>query len=188
MIGILKQMMRERFNLLMIACPLALLPFILTTFSSSPPVFGIQRTSVADSRVVKLTDPAAVDRMLQLKGSLIARSHDNAVTDLVFTVTNTEGSQPINLAASPFTISYHDQHQRFTNLPWTWRFQGQNNGDKLLQSGELLQLSIPLSAIPQVTLGSNTAFVVEITPPQGAILSIQRTTPANLAPIIDLDS
>jgi hypothetical protein len=188
MFAILKQFRPEKNGFLALAFPLALISFIMAATSYSLPVAGTTGDWAGNPRIVDLTDQSPLSRMVQLKGSLIARSHDNTVTDLVLTVANTAGSEPIDLAANSFVVSYHDQHQRVTNLPWTWRFQGKDDGDKILESEELLQLTIRLSATPQVKLDANTPFVIELSPPQGAALTIQRTTPRQLDPIVDLDS
>ena len=187
MSAIVKQLRPEKFGFLAFAFPLVLISFIIAAMNNSLPAFGTPATLAGDARMIDLTNQLDSNRMVQLKGSLIARSQDNTVTDLVLTVANTPGSEPIDLRADSFVVNYHDQHQQATNLPWASRFQGQDDGDKILEEGELLQLTIHLSSTPHLTLGTKTPFVIELHPPHGATLTIERTTPVQLDAINDLD-
>jgi archaellin len=55
----------------------------------------------------------------------------------------------------------------------------------LLEAGELAEITVPLDVLSP-TLQTNTTFVLEIKPPSGAVLNLQRTTPAWLEKVNDL--
>jgi archaellin len=184
---LLKRLTDERISVLVIVFPIALLPFILAVTSYVPSMIGAHEDRAGDYRIVQVTDLSNANRMVQLKGSLIARSHQERVTEFILTLSSTAGSEPINLDAKPFVITYQDQHHRVRDLPWSAQFQGEHNGDTLFEENELVQLTIGLSDAPSVNLGPNTPFVLELSAPQGLLLTIQRRTPLQLAPIVDLD-
>ena len=185
----LKQLRQATFNLTTItfACTFMLIiPFILTVsgfqlFPGAPPALAANASSTG------LTDFSAIDRNLELQGSPIAHSDQRAVTDISFTIANTVGTEPINLADNSLQLSYRDGEQRISHLVWSHRFQGIHDNDALLEAGERVHLTVALSSILKTKLGANTPFVIDITPAQGAILSIHRITPAKLNPTIEFE-
>jgi archaellin len=60
-----------------------------------------------------------------------------------------------------------------------------HDGDELLDKGELVEITLDLSSLT-TPLGINTQFSVEMKPPKGAALSIQRTTPPYFDQVMDL--
>jgi archaellin len=147
------------------------------------------RSSVREyhqANLVPIGTLAEAGQTLQVKGSLMARASNNRITELFLTIANTSGAIPINLADHPFVIDYRDPDQKIDHLPWTWRFQGKHNGDHRLEVGELLQVRLPLVRSTAINLGVDTPFVLYLIPANGVPLRIQRTTPAQLESIVDL--
>lgn len=105
-------------------------------------------------------------------------------------------------------ISYSDSNQFLADVPWTVRFLGNNSDDNLLEDGEkaeitvwLLQENFGTDEVEVYTasstqaygmtdaaniLGTNDQFTLEVKPATGAVLSIQRTVPPRLDPVMDL--
>ncbi len=105
-------------------------------------------------------------------------------------------------------ISYSDSNQFLADVPWTVRFLGNNSDDNLLEDGEkaeitvwLLQENFATDEVEVYTasstqaygmtdaanvLGTNDQFTLEVKPATGAVLSIQRTVPPRLDPVMDL--
>ena len=142
---------------------------------------------------------AEVQSSMELKGSVIALASSTGVTgtvdSIIFTVGNVIGGEPIDLndgsgaASKVVTIDYLDDTQFVTNLNWTVNWIVSNDGDDLLDSGELAQLTIPVTATTTLNatgLPVNTIFSLELKPPAGAGLSLQRTTPAYIDAVMDL--
>ncbi len=158
-----------------------------------------------------------------------------AVHKIVFIVSNSLAGEPVDLTA-PYTtddsgtdpdvvnassaatiVSYADENQRFSDLPWTMTFIGSNNGDTLLEDGEKAEITIWLmDRVTGVAVGSNgsiaymdastangggtggvnstdtlivksTRFVIELTPQLGAPLTIQRAIPPGLRNVMNLN-
>jgi archaellin len=131
---------------------------------------------------------------MELRGSMIAEGDTVAgkVTKLIFTVANVAGGEPIDLTVPPnnvMVISYRDENQHHTNITWSKAWLGKNDGDELLEMGELAEITIDLTAITGFTptLGTNTVFAIEVKPGRGASLILERTTPARIDKVMDLE-
>ncbi len=157
-----------------------------------------------------------------------------AVHKIVFIVSNSLAGEPVDLTA-PYTlddsgtdpdvvpgantatiVSYADENQRMSDLPWTVSFIGNNNGDSLLEDGEKAEITIWLmDRITGTAISSNdsigymdgsgngggaggitntdtlvvksTRFVLELTPQLGAPLTIQRAIPPGLRHVMNLN-
>lgn len=134
---------------------------------------------------------SSVQSSMEIKGSVIASATvgvTGTITNVVFTVANAVGGEPINLseAEQVLVIDYRDAEQVVSISDWTLSWLGNGgDGDDLLEPGELAQISVPLTSLSP-RLSTNTDFTIEIKPPSGAVLNIQRTTPAYLETINDL--
>ncbi len=114
-------------------------------------------------------------------------------------------------------ISYADEDQRKGDVPWSVHFIGSNNGDLLLEDGEKAEITVwlmdrdnavaeadPSAIVPMDTSTANgggvggieagdslivksTRFVLELTPQIGAALTIQRSIPPGLRPVMNLN-
>ena len=158
-----------------------------------------------------------------------------AVHKIVFIVSNSLAGEPVDLTA-PYSsddsgtdpdviagstaatiVSYADENQRFSDLPWTMTFIGSNNGDPLLEDGEKVEITVWLmDRVTGVAVGSNnsiaymdgntsngggtgginstdtliiksTRFVIELTPQLGSPLTIQRAIPPGLRSVMNLN-
>ena len=104
-------------------------------------------------------------------------------------------------------ISYTDENQYIADLDWTVKFIGKTSGDNLLEVGEKAEITVWLQRYDNTgtyyDLGNGTGddwidssanllkinkeFTLEMKPPDGAVLTIQRTTPARLDAVMDLN-
>ena len=126
---------------------------------------------------------------MELKGSVIANATapgTAAVVDqLVFQVSNAAAGEAIDLSQGNTIIRYTDYRQS-ANLNEVAEFtvddMGTGDGDAMLERGEVFEIRIVnmnnlgLTDLTN-TLGVDTEFTLEVIPPKGAVLFIQRTTP-----------
>jgi hypothetical protein len=93
------------------------------------------------------------------------------------------------------TIAYTDDNQYVDNLYWTVQKLGRDNGDYILEGGEMYQITIGGSKIAgekggnlvdalNPDLSTNSRFSLDIKSPQSPILVIERTTPAYIHNIV----
>jgi len=133
---------------------------------------------------------------LTLKGDVVAHSNGNSVTELVICVANALNGASIDLTApgnsttdagkaagnssNVVVISYSDSAQRVDDLYWTTAQIGTGNRDQILDPGETFEMTIDLEAVAG-SVGTYKTFDLDIKPPIGSVLVIERTTPAALS-------
>jgi len=121
---------------------------------------------------------------MEITGGVIASSNTTKLTALTFDLTLAAGGDQVNLNPSDTTnrtiISYQDNNNKTANVTYTVTVIT-GNADKLLEQGEMFEVNIDLTtALSAVTLIANSTFTLEIKPPSGSFMVIQRTTPASI--------
>ncbi len=122
---------------------------------------------------------------MELTGGVIASSDTTQITALAFDLTLAAGGDQVNLNPTDTTnrtvISYQDRDLSANNVTYTTDVIT-GNADKLLEQGELFEIGIDMTqtALSAVTLATNTTFTLEVKPPSGSYMVIQRTTPASI--------
>jgi len=131
-----------------------------------------------------------VQASMNVKGSVIANGASNNVDSVVFTLSLVAGGSPLNMSttAKEVVIGYKDAKQFVNSVPWdiAWIVSKQSTADDLLEEGELAEITVDLSALAP-RLSANTQFNLEIKPPKGAVLNLNRTTPAAIQTVMDLN-
>ncbi|NLD43872.1 MAG: flagellin, partial [Chloroflexi bacterium] len=97
------------------------------------------------------------------------------------------GGDPVDLTPHPnniLVIDYRDSVTRVSDITWTVAFVGDNDEDNLLEARELAEITVDVSTFD---LKANSTFVVELKPPTGGTMPLERTTPAQIDPIMDLN-
>lgn len=136
-----------------------------------------------------------VQSSLEVKGGVIAitasEGASETVDSLVFTIANVLSGEPVDLVTGDSAVvvfEYRDATQRVPlgNDAWSVNWLGDHNLNELLEVGELAEINVTLPATMTNPLGINTTFVLEMKPPSGAVLNLQRTTPAYMNVVNDL--
>ena len=123
---------------------------------------------------------------MELTGGVIATSNQTKITNVTFDLTLAAGGDQVNLNPSDTSnrtvISYADSGNSVNNVTYTSTVIT-GNSDKLLEQGELIEISIDMTqtALTAVSLGTNQTFTFEVKPPAGSYMVIQRTTPASIS-------
>ena len=138
---------------------------------------------------------------LEMKGQLIAQGNITAVGNVTFCVASALEGESIDLTppndagvdgladtGSPnvVVISYSSAGFRTDDLAWSYVAMGQSNGDAVLDRGEMFEITVDLTGAGEVVDIYHT-FNIEVKPPVGSILVIERTTPAALSPVMILN-
>ena len=138
-----------------------------------------------------------VQSSMSVKGAVIAQEGTaGEVGNVVFTMSLVSGGDPIDLTEAgddlsgdnAVVIGYRDDSQFVNEVGWTVAWIGDNDGDNLLEDGELAEITVNLATTGQLTsaLGPNTEFTIEIKPPSGSIINLSRTTPASIEAVMEL--
>jgi len=95
-------------------------------------------------------------------------------------------------STNKIVVDYNDAYTHLADVAWTGTFIGNNNNDQMLDQGEKIKLIISLKAVNAANGGAhpvsaNHQFTLEVKSPKGAILSLQRTMPARLYSIDNLN-
>ncbi len=121
---------------------------------------------------------------VQLRSAVMAYGDGSGVEEIGFTLDLAEGAAPINFNHPPenvVMISYNDGGSQLDDLYWTSTEYGGGDGDNVLESGEKFNIKV---SIPDP--GASTPFEIMIRTPDGKVLTIGRTTPEELAPVMNL--
>jgi flagellin FlaB len=159
-----------------------------------------------------------VQSTLELRGDVIATANstgsNGTVKQISFIVDNVLGGKPIDftpptavgntgIAAAgsnnKVVINYTDQNQTVKNLYWTLTKLGSTDAGNMLKQNERFEITIGdvsstagnggnLVNALITRLGVNKTFTLELLSPAGAVLAIERTTPAYIDPVINLHS
>jgi len=97
------------------------------------------------------------------------------------------GQEPIDINKTIITFVsnkvYDEDITSATNITWI-----NGDGDTLLESEEECKIRVHLAAIDfnNAPLGPNEWFKIEIKPPVGAVLAVERTIPPAISEVMDL--
>ena len=142
---------------------------------------------------------------MALSGSIVARDTDadNQIEEVIFTVNNTldgessdltttvdsDGDGVLSDEASPshvLVITYMDKNQRLEDVAWTKTQMGKGDGDNMLESGEKFEITVLLTGL-STPLGADVRFTLEVNPGKGSSMIIERTIPAKVDPVMNLN-
>jgi flagellin FlaB len=134
---------------------------------------------------------------IELKGDVMGRMENGILTTLYFTIGTTVSGDSIDFTppssgnTSLVIISYNDAYQIFPTINWTMSKLNTTDPDNILDKTELFMITVDLTCVSanasaeQMPTAYHT-FRLEVKPPVGAILPIERTIPARVSQIIDL--
>lgn len=127
---------------------------------------------------------------LELRGSIVAETSGSQVDRLILYLGLAAGGEPVNVdpnsQVNKTVVAYIDDSTNINDLDYTVTDVAGDN-DNLLEPGELVQLTIDIAG-QQLSIKNNDTFTLEIRPPWGAYLVVQRTMPAgsSLETIVNL--
>src|SRR5581483_2141159 len=126
---------------------------------------------------------------MELSSGVVANSNGTNVTTVEFDMTLAAGGDSVNLdptaTSNRTVISYIDSSQVINDVVYTVT-PISGNANTLLEPGELLRITIDLPAAG-VTVGTNQTFTLEIKPPTGSYMVLQRTTPPAFLTVNELN-
>ena len=164
---------------------------------SSVFAFAAMSTGLLNADKTKETIRGGVGRTratIELKGSVSAKALitgdiGSSVDEISFIVA-TAGGESVNLSPGNAIIKYSDAFQTAilaTSGDFSLTPIGIANNDNVVEVGELILLTVKnLVNTLEPDLATADLFILEIIPPDGAVLNIQRTTPPILQGVNDL--
>jgi len=133
---------------------------------------------------------------IEVKGNTYGRMTNDVLTSVYFTVATTTGGDMIDFTdtdnfTNKVVISYTDAYQIFPSVNWTLTKLNTHTNDNILDQNELFMLTVDLSCVSanataEEMPGPYHKFSLEVKPPVGAVLIIERTIPARADDIVNL--
>lgn len=165
--------------------------------------FTAQRSkSVIGSGLGEASSALEIDgSVLGLKGNgtvTINNAEHEYIKELVIYVKLSSGRQPVELNPGKMVITFHNNRVKIDNV---YTQNSSNVGcvitqvvgddDSILEEGEKFKIEINLTAFNEtqgegVFLIPHDDFVIEIKPPVGAILTVERLVPPSIDQVTDL--
>jgi archaeal flagellin FlaB len=157
---------------------------------------GLFSTQKANQAVHAGLDEA--QNSLEIKGNVYGEMIGGILDKVYLTVASTMGGDQTDFTDTTngtnlVNISYADDYQIYNSVNWTMTMINAGNGDNLLDKNELFLLTIDLgvvadgAATPAEEPGAYHKFTLEIKPPVGAVLVLEKTIPARVNSIVTLD-
>ncbi|MDP2932429.1 MAG: hypothetical protein Q8O05_08050 [Chloroflexota bacterium] len=127
--------------------------------------------------------------VIQLKGDVIGKMTNNTLQELYLFVGIPGAGSPVDFGGTSnstqqVVISYSDIDTMIPLLSWTITKLSTINDDNLLDKNELFMLTVDMSASDNI--GAYDEFALEVRPPGGPALNIERTIPARTTQYVNL--
>ena len=130
-----------------------------------------------------------------LKGNVYARMVNGYVTEVYIPIAAVSGGHPTDFSdtssnSTKVDVAYSDSTYHFPSVNWTLTKVITVNADNLLDENELFLVTVDLSSLSDngtsVQVGAYQRFQLEIKPPTGAVLAIERTVPGRVTDLVNL--
>ena len=171
---------------------------------SSVFAFAVLSTGLLSSEKSKETVLGGLEEAsatLVLKGAVIGRSNTTSTANTLvnsaeFQVSLAAGSgEPVEMTSTAVIITYIDEDQA-VNVPSTnWQATWLTGSGDVINPDERVEIVVQLSgtstlpaAVPILNpvLGTSKKFTIQVKPSVGATLIVEKTTPAELSPVINM--
>ena len=128
---------------------------------------------------------------VELKGNIVARMQSSVVQELYFCVGIPAAGTPVDFTptsvnSSKVIISYFDADNLLPSVNWTVQRLATINNDYLLDPNELFQVTVIMPTTGNVSIGPYDSFALEVKPPDGPVLPIERTVPGRVSQYVNL--
>jgi flagellin FlaB len=157
---------------------------------------GLFSTQKANEAIHSGLDEA--QNTIEIKGNVYGQMVGGILDQVYLTVATTAGGDQIDFTdttngSNLVIISYADAYQIYNSVNWTMTKINAGNGDNLLDKNELFMITIDLACVTdgagsvEEQPGAYHKFNLEIKPPAGAVLVLERTIPARANAIVNLN-
>ena len=126
-----------------------------------------------------------------LKGDVIAKIENSEVKELYLFLGIPAAGNSVDFTSTEnstnkVVISYVDADNVLPSVNWTLQKLSTINADNLLDKNELFLITVDLSSAATLSIGPYKGFSLEIKPPVGPALVIERIVPGKVAQYVDL--
>ena len=190
----LRKLIRDESGITALETAIILIAFVVVAAVFAFTVLSAGTVTTERGKEAIYSGLQEVSSSLELRGSVMAITNTVGISGtgkighLVFTVGNVAGGSAIDLTdtsgQNKVVIDYRDASQYVSGVPWTVSWPVRRDDDNLLEDGELAKIDVDLTA---VNLGTDTNFAIEVKPPRGGVLIIDKTTPSYIDAVINFN-
>jgi flagellin FlaB len=184
-----RKMQRDERGITGLETAIILIAFVVVASVFAYTVLSAGIFSSQKGQEAVYTGLAQARSTLELKGDVVAKANATAVTEILFSVSNALDGEAIDLTDTTGTnvtvISYSSSTVRTEELDWVSEAQGWSDADSLLEAGEMFEITVDMTGAGE-TIGTYHTFTLEVKPPVGSMLRIERTTPAAIDSVMIL--
>jgi flagellin FlaB len=190
LIGLLSSLNKREEGITGLETAIILIAFVIV---ASVFAFVVLSTGLFSAERGKETVFAGLEKArgnLEVRGALTVTDTDasgtiTAADNIEFNLANAAGGFPVLVDPAATTnsvvMNFIDAQARTADITYTVT-EIQGDGDNLLENGELMEVNVT----PGGTLDANEIFTIEVVPPQGGTLLIERTMPPEVDVVMDL--
>ena len=164
---------------------IVLVAFVVVAAVFSYVMLGAGFYTTQKSQEVVHTGVAQASSSLAPSGDVIVKgAANNSVAKVIFYITNTAGGSSVDLNKT--IITYTDDDDFKTDAynasgNWTYTDVVNNSGPvNLIEKGEKYKIILDLTNLTTSEPGVNENIKIDVKPPEGAVLILQRTMPPAL--------
>ena len=149
-------------------------------------LFSAQKTKEAVNSGIQSTMS-----VVEVRGDIVVKMVSSVVTDIYFCVGIPAAGSSVDFTpstsnSSSVVISYNDTDSMIPSANWTIQKLSTINTDNILDKNELFLVKVDLSNTANVSIGAYHKFALEIKPPSGPVLSIERTVPGRVSQYVNM--
>jgi flagellin FlaB len=135
---------------------------------------------------------------IEVKGNMYGRMENSVLTEVYFTIAAATEGDMIDFtdtssgnSSNKVIITYSDAYQVLPTVNWTMEKLNTEATDNLLDKNELFMITVDLTCVSENVSdewkpGPYHKFQLEVKPPVGAVLVLERTIPARVDQIVNL--
>ena len=190
----LKRVFRDESGITALETAIILIAFVVVAAVFAFTILSAGTVSTEKGKEAIYSGLQEVSSSLELRGSVLAITNTVGISGtgqigyLVFTVGNVAGGSAIDLTDTTgnnkVVIDYRDGSQYVSGVSWTVSWPVRRDNDDLLEDGELAKIEVDLTGMG---LGTDTAFAIEVKPPRGGVLIIEKTTPPYIDSVVNFN-
>ena len=132
---------------------------------------------------------------VEIRGNVIARMVASEVVEISFCVGVPSAASPVDFTPADnvtdnrtqlVVVSYSDAQNYLPSVNWSVERLSWGNDDYLLDPNELFQMTVYMPSSANISIGPYDSFSLEIKPPDGPVLTVERTIPSRISQYVNL--
>ena len=168
---------------------IVLIAFVVVASVFAFAVLSTGLTSSEKSKEAVLGGLSETSSTLNIRGGVVASVNSalTAVDTVKFTMSlASDSGESVEVSTSKMILTYVDDDNAFNVASSDWTPTWLIGSKDLLDRGEMVEVVVTLTSMTP-RLGTSKEFTIQVKPEKGAVLTINRTMPAELFPSLHLD-